>query len=149
MRACARAPLPNPIKAPCSFDRSSAVAAGITQCHGPPCSYGSGVDVRSRRTLFESRGCPHFWARGEAEKLFLYTASVWAQVQIETTYSLHCSSFLGLPFRILNLKWVRPKKGTTIETIGMIETGTRSARARANPWSGADSCKGTSRRRTT
>ena len=37
------------------------------------------------------------------------------------TYSLHCSSFLGLPFRILNTKLVKPKKGTTMETIGRVE----------------------------
>ena len=36
----------------------------------------------------------------------------------KSTYSLHCSSFLGLPFRILNSKLVKPKKGTTMETIG-------------------------------
>ena len=34
------------------------------------------------------------------------------------TYSLHCSSFLGLPFRILNRDSVKPKEGTTMETIG-------------------------------
>ena len=34
------------------------------------------------------------------------------------TYSLHCSSFLGLPFRILNIDLVKPKKGATMETIG-------------------------------
>ena len=34
------------------------------------------------------------------------------------TYSLHCSSFLGLPVRILNIDLVKPKKGTTMETIG-------------------------------
>ena len=34
------------------------------------------------------------------------------------TYSLHCSSFLGLPFRVLNMKLVEPKKGTTMETVG-------------------------------
>ena len=33
-----------------------------------------------------------------------------------TTYSLHCSSFL----RILNIKLVKPKKGTTMETIGIV-----------------------------
>ena len=33
------------------------------------------------------------------------------------TYSLHGSSFLGQPFRILNVDLVRPK-GTTMETIG-------------------------------
>ena len=27
-----------------------------------------------------------------------------------TTYSLHCSSFLGLPLRILNIDLVKPKK---------------------------------------
>ena len=37
---------------------------------------------------------------------------------IELTSSLHCSSFLGLPFRILNIELVKPKKGTTMETIG-------------------------------
>ena len=36
------------------------------------------------------------------------------------THSLHCSSFLGLPFRILNIDLVKPKKGTTMETIGML-----------------------------
>ena len=36
------------------------------------------------------------------------------------TCSLHCSSFLGLPFKILNTKLVKPKKGTTMETIGMV-----------------------------
>ena len=35
--------------------------------------------------------------------------------------SLHCSSFLGLPFRILNMKLVKPKKGTTMETIGVVQ----------------------------
>ena len=34
------------------------------------------------------------------------------------TYSLHCSSFLGLPYRILIVYLVKPKKGTTMETIG-------------------------------
>ena len=29
-----------------------------------------------------------------------------------------CSSFLGLPFRIFNVELVKPKKGTTMETIG-------------------------------
>ena len=35
------------------------------------------------------------------------------------TYSLHCSSFLRLPFRILNIDLVKQKKGTTMETIGI------------------------------
>ena len=39
------------------------------------------------------------------------------------TYSLHCSSFLGLPFRILNIELVKPKKGTTMETIGKKRIG--------------------------
>ena len=34
------------------------------------------------------------------------------------TYSLHCNSFLGLPFGILNKELVKPKKGTTMETRG-------------------------------
>ena len=34
------------------------------------------------------------------------------------TCSLHCSSFLGLPYRILVIYLVKPKKGTTMETIG-------------------------------
>ena len=38
----------------------------------------------------------------------------------QSTYSLHCSSFLGLPFRILYIELVKPKKGTTMETIGRI-----------------------------
>ena len=29
--------------------------------------------------------------------------------------------FLGLPFRILNIELVKPKKGTTMETIGIEE----------------------------
>ena len=36
------------------------------------------------------------------------------------TYSLHCSSFLGLPYRILIMYLVKPKKGTAMETIGKI-----------------------------
>ena len=33
----------------------------------------------------------------------------------------HCSSFSGLPFRILCTKWLNQKKRTTMETIGKIE----------------------------
>ena len=33
---------------------------------------------------------------------------------------LHCSSFLGLPYRILIIYLVKPKKGTTMETIGRL-----------------------------
>ena len=36
---------------------------------------------------------------------------------LTNTYSLHCSSFLGLPFWILNTKLIKTKKGTTTETI--------------------------------
>ena len=39
---------------------------------------------------------------------------------ISPTYSLHCSSFWGLPFRILNIDLVKPKKGTTMETTGTL-----------------------------
>ena len=39
-------------------------------------------------------------------------------VRVCATYSLHCSSFLGLPYRILLIYLVKPKKGTTMETIG-------------------------------
>ena len=35
------------------------------------------------------------------------------------TCSLHCSSFLGLPYRILIIYLVKPKK--TMETIGTVE----------------------------
>ena len=37
----------------------------------------------------------------------------------QDTNSLHCSSFWGLPFRILNIEFVKPKKGTTMETIDL------------------------------
>ena len=43
--------------------------------------------------------------------------SVW---ESEVTYSLHCSSFLGLPCRILNIDLLKPKKGTTMETFGKV-----------------------------
>ena len=36
------------------------------------------------------------------------------------TCSLHCSSFLGVPYRILIMYLVKPKKGTTMETIGRV-----------------------------
>lgn len=38
------------------------------------------------------------------------------------TYRLHCSSFSGLPSRTLNIKLVKPTKGTTMKTIGSIRT---------------------------
>ena len=45
--------------------------------------------------------------------------TVW-DFGFRSTYSLHCSSFWGLPFRILNIDLVKPKKGTTMETIGRV-----------------------------
>ena len=38
------------------------------------------------------------------------------------TYGLHCSSFLGLLFGILNIELVKPKKGTTMDTKGRIRS---------------------------
>ena len=43
---------------------------------------------------------------------------LWCLRVFGITYSLHCSSFLGLPYRILLIYLVKPKKGTTMETIG-------------------------------
>ena len=37
-----------------------------------------------------------------------------------STYGLHCSSFSGLPYRILTIYLAKSKKGTTMETIGPI-----------------------------
>ena len=37
-----------------------------------------------------------------------------------TTYGLHCSFFLGLLFRILNIELAKSKKGTTMETMGTV-----------------------------
>ena len=45
------------------------------------------------------------------------------------TYSLHCSSFWGLPFRLLNTKMVKPQKGTTMETVGKPEVQSSSSQA--------------------
>ena len=36
------------------------------------------------------------------------------------TYRLHCSSFLRLPYRILIIYLVKPKIGTSMETIGIV-----------------------------
>ena len=47
---------------------------------------------------------------------------------VSTTYSLHCSSFLGLPFRTLNIDLVKPKKGTTTETVGKDHSEPRASR---------------------
>ena len=46
------------------------------------------------------------------------TCAKLLRLSSEPTYSLHCSSFVGLPFGILNIELVKPKKGTTMETIG-------------------------------
>ena len=45
-------------------------------------------------------------------------ALVYLLFGLGLTSSLHCSSFLGVPFKILNIELVKPKKGTTMETIG-------------------------------
>ena len=37
--------------------------------------------------------------------------------ELGDTYGLHCSSFLGLPYEILSIYLVKPKKGTTMETM--------------------------------
>ena len=36
----------------------------------------------------------------------------------DSSCSVHCSSFLGLPYRTLIIYLVKPEKGTTMETIG-------------------------------
>ena len=41
------------------------------------------------------------------------------------TYRLHCSSFSGLPSRTLNIKLVKPTKGTTMKTIGNLHPKAR------------------------
>ena len=41
-------------------------------------------------------------------------------IGLDLYYSLHCSSFLGLPCRILNIDLAKPKKEPTMETIGSI-----------------------------
>ena len=48
--------------------------------------------------------------------------SIWGSCSVfsKSTCSLHCSSFLGLPYRILIICLVKPKKGTTMETVGII-----------------------------
>ena len=63
-----------------------------------------------------------------AEQVFLSCTSRLLQSQepcklmapklVNPTYSLHCSSFLGLPYRILIIYLVKPEKGTSMETIG-------------------------------
>ena len=36
-------------------------------------------------------------------------------------YSILCTSFSGLPYRILIIKLLGPKEGTTLETVGRVE----------------------------
>ena len=52
----------------------------------------------------------------------------WASVHMasgsESTYSLHCSPLLGVTFyRILSIELVKPKQGTTMETLGRVCQG--------------------------
>ena len=64
------------------------------------------------------RECVRF-ASGKTRNLYLR----WGRQTLNPTYSLHCSSFLGLPFGFLNIELVKPKKGTTMETVGIPEKG--------------------------
>ena len=63
--------------------------------------------IRKRRAHVPAHGIPGFGR-----------FSVRLSRTLLSTCSLHCSSFFGLPFRILNIELVKPKKGTTMETIG-------------------------------
>ena len=36
------------------------------------------------------------------------------------THSIHGSSMFGLPYRALNLKMVKPQKGSTMQTVGRV-----------------------------
>ena len=45
----------------------------------------------------------------------------------DVTYSLHRSSFWGSPCRMLNIQLVKPKEGTTMETIGISVDGINPA----------------------
>ena len=66
-----------------------------------------------RRTKTASLKCK--WGR---RRLEVSMPRVWGWgFNFGFTYSLHCSSFLGLAFRILNIDLVKPKNGTTMETI--------------------------------
>ena len=49
-----------------------------------------------------------------------------------STYSLHCSSFLGLPFRFLSIELVKPKEGTTMETVGRVLMSRATLKASAS-----------------
>ena len=58
------------------------------------------------------------WLQGEVQAL---GSGAWAEEEGSgSTYSLHCSSLLGLPCRSLIIYLVKPKKGTTMETIGRV-----------------------------
>ena len=61
---------------------------------------------------------------------------------LNTTCSLHCSSFLGLPFRILNIELVQPK---AMETRGKPTEGLKPQSLRASlrgwPLSKSQSCR--------
>ena len=48
------------------------------------------------------------------------------------TCSLHCSSVLGLPVRILYVELVKPQNGTTMETIGSVDD--LGLRTRGSGW---------------
>ena len=41
-------------------------------------------------------------------------------ISLGFTCSLHFSSFLGLPYRILIIRLAKPQKGTTMETLGRL-----------------------------
>ena len=84
------------------------------------CSIGSIIAILSQKKQNPSpkpRGFS-FW-RMSSERQASGQPMGWSRQSIDPTYSLHCSSFLGLPFWILNIELVKPpKKGTTMETLG-------------------------------
>ena len=49
---------------------------------------------------------------------------IQARLMVGSTFSLHCSSFWGLPYRILIIYLVEPKKGTTMQTTGIYSSAT-------------------------
>ena len=62
----------------------------------------------SRASIFDLLG----------SRLFLLGVSTGIRVGTVCTHRLHSSSFLGLPYRILNMN---PQKGTTLEPLGNIQ----------------------------
>ena len=52
-------------------------------------------------------------------------------MSLRHTYSLHGSSSLGLPFEILKIDLVKPKKGSTMETRGKLSFGLQGLRVRS------------------